>query len=111
MPDYWSASELADRSDAEVIEYIAQFHHGHSAQAEMDRRLMVSMDHSARRLESLTRWLIGLTVVLVILTAVIVALTVVLVRDDAATAAELSPEPVSRRCGAAGSGPGSQLIV
>jgi hypothetical protein len=82
MPEYWTAAEIAERTDVEVVDYINQFHHGHAAQAEMDRRLMDSMNHSARRLESLTRWLIGLTVVLVLLTVVIVALTIVLVLDD-----------------------------
>jgi ABC-type nickel/cobalt efflux system permease component RcnA len=82
MPDYWTASEIAERSDAEVIDYINQFHHGHAAQAEMQRRHMDSMNRSATRLESLTHWIIGLTVVLVVLTAALLVLTVVLVAQD-----------------------------
>jgi hypothetical protein len=74
MPDYWSASELASRSDAEIIDYIRQFHDANAGQAEMERRLMASMNRSARRLELLT-------VVLVLLTVVLVVLTIVLVVD------------------------------
>lgn len=82
------AETLAGMTDLEVVEESGNLQVTYlrdRAQAEMTRRLIVALDRhreesaaSGRRLERLTRWLIGLTVVLVVLTVAVVWLTATL---------------------------------
>lgn len=81
-PEDGFLAQVKAADDARLVAMVSQNYgpgRNSAIESELTRRLMVSLQASAKASDRAARWLIVLTVLLVLLTVILVALTIVLI--------------------------------